>query len=379
MRPRRPRPRRSAAELGARAIAERERRDAHDTARRPLTDAPACARRGSPPSSRRSSATGAGCRRPRGRRGRGGGRPAGVAVPVPAARPDLEAALTEAERRARRRAGRARRPARRAVRRKARSWPPSDAAAAARQAELETARRRAGRGRAAGAEEAERATAAVRDPSAEREAAWRGARPRARRRSRPNGRSDGARGGTRRSRRPPRRHGPPPRHAVAGRRGRAGARRRPGARPSTQRLAEEEERGIAKAARGRGGRRVDEELVVDPVCAPRSRRRWPSSLAATSSVRRPCPASPGTGARSSSRSASAAVARPVPRPRRMRAIARFRDALAGGGRRPLADAIRRDGTGAATRLLARVAWVPDLAAASGHPADAATRLGRDPA
>ncbi len=32
----------------------------------------------------------------------------------------------------------------------------------------------------------------------------------------------------------------------------------------------------------------------------------------------------------------------------------------GGGL--LADAIRRDGTGAATRLLARVAWVPDLAA-----------------
>ena len=41
---------------------------------------------------------------------------------------------------------------------------------------------------------------------------------------------------------------------------------------------------------------------------------------------------------------------------------RFRDALAGVGGGLLADAIRRDGAGAASRVLARAAWVPDLAA-----------------
>ena len=53
---------------------------------------------------------------------------------------------------------------------------------------------------------------------------------------------------------------------------------------------------------------------------------------------------------------------------------RFRDALAGVGGGLLADAVRRDGTGAAARLLARTAWVPDLAAGLAIQAVAAARL-----
>ena len=73
-------------------------------------------------------------------------------------------------------------------------------------------------------------------------------------------------------------------------RSRAGGPRRHDARGgardgSTQlerRLAEDEGRGIAKAARGLGGARVDEELVVEPSLRRRSRRRSASSPAPTS-------------------------------------------------------------------------------------------------
>ena len=145
------------------------------------------------------------------------------------------------------------------------------------------------------------------------------------------------------------------------------------------RLAEEEERGIAKAARRAGGRRVDEDLVVDPGLRAAVETAL-AELARGYLVR--ASAVPGiaghrgalvveerTGAVGSTGPAAKADARDRT----------FRDALAEVGGGLLADAIRRDGTGAATRLLARVAWVPDLAAGLAIQADAATGLGRDPA
>ena len=129
-----------------------------------------------------------------------------------------------------------------------------------------------------------------------------------------------------------------------------------------RRLAEEEERGIARAARRLGGRRVDEDLGVDPglrtaieaalgdlarayVVERRGRRRWRES-AGTSWSASGWPAAgrlPGGGT-------------PVE-------LRRLDDALAAvaGGR--LADAVRRDPNGAVRALLARAVWAPDLASA----------------
>ncbi len=130
-----------------------------------------------------------------------------------------------------------------------------------------------------------------------------------------------------------------------------------------QRLAEDEDRGIARAARRVGGRRVDEDLGVEPSLRAAVEAAL-GDLARAYVVDRGGAAElggergrlvvrerlaahqPGGG-----HAGSAAEER------------RLDDALAacGGGR--LADALRRDPAGAVRPLLERVAWVPDLAAA----------------
>ena len=129
-------------------------------------------------------------------------------------------------------------------------------------------------------------------------------------------------------------------------------------------LAEEEGRGIARAARKVGGRRVDEDLQADTEL----RRAVEAALAEVARayiVRGSSVASMATergslvveerldvGAKPTVAGAGSDA-----RERR------FRDALAAAGGGLLADAIRRDGAGVARRLLLRAAWAPDLATA----------------
>ena len=124
------------------------------------------------------------------------------------------------------------------------------------------------------------------------------------------------------------------------------------------RLVEEESRGIAKAAKRRGGRRLDEELVVEPGLraavetaldeAARAYLVDRDAVGELASERGMLvvadrTASTGTAGGSGER--------------------RFLDRVAELGGTPLADAVRRDPTGAVTRLLARAVAAPDLEAA----------------
>ena len=123
------------------------------------------------------------------------------------------------------------------------------------------------------------------------------------------------------------------------------------------RLAEEETRGIARAARRSGGRRVDEDLSIDP---PLRAAAEAALAGATRAYVVPADAIPGLATERGSlvvaeRAAGPAAADDV-RERR------FREAVAGAGGGILDAAVRRDVTGAARRILARAAWLPDLAA-----------------
>jgi chromosome segregation protein len=132
-----------------------------------------------------------------------------------------------------------------------------------------------------------------------------------------------------------------------------------------RRLAEDEERGIARAARRLGGRRVDEDLGVEPSLRAAVEaalgdlarayvvdRAGAAGLGAERGhvVVRECLASADRTTGSAAAAASAAELR------------RVDDAVSavGGGR--LADALRRDPAGVVRPLLARVVWAPDLAA-----------------
>ena len=123
----------------------------------------------------------------------------------------------------------------------------------------------------------------------------------------------------------------------------------------TARLDEEERRPIARAARKTGGRRLDEDLVVDPVL----RQAVEAALADRARAY--------VVAVASVRDLSAERGRLVVEERLNgnagspdAATRRWLDAVgsAGGGR--LADAIRRDSTGGVRRLLDRAVWLPDL-------------------
>ena len=125
------------------------------------------------------------------------------------------------------------------------------------------------------------------------------------------------------------------------------------------RLAEDEARGIARAARRLGGRRLDEDLVVDPDLRPavevalaEAARAYlvdPGAIGDLATERGmlvvPPPDRPGAAGSERGTAARASTVRD-------------RAAELGGG--PLEDALRRDGLGAARRLLARALWLPDL-------------------
>ena len=138
------------------------------------------------------------------------------------------------------------------------------------------------------------------------------------------------------------------------------------------RLADEETRGIAKAAKRRGGRRLDEDLVVDPALraavetaldeAARAYlvgRDAVGELAAERGMlvvadRTGASGAAGAGYGAGGGGGGAAAAA---------AERRFLDRAAELGGTLLADAVRRDPTGAVTRLLGRTVAVPDLEAA----------------
>ncbi len=124
------------------------------------------------------------------------------------------------------------------------------------------------------------------------------------------------------------------------------------------RLADEEARGIARAARRVGGRRLDEDLAIDPplrvaaeAALAEATRAYIVNLDAVASL---------AGERGSLVVSERALGAGGPDDARER---RFREALAAAGGGTLDGAVRRDTTGAARRLLARAAWLPDLPAA----------------
>ena len=123
------------------------------------------------------------------------------------------------------------------------------------------------------------------------------------------------------------------------------------------RLAEEETRGIARAARRLGGRRLDEDLVV----APELRAAAEAALAEASrayvvGADVVAELASERGSLVVSERAGASIPGDDARERR------FRERLSAAGGGLLEAAIRRDSLGAARRLLARCAWLPDLAA-----------------
>jgi len=124
------------------------------------------------------------------------------------------------------------------------------------------------------------------------------------------------------------------------------------------RLGEEESRGIAKAAKRRGGRRLDEELVVEPGLRAAVEAALDEAARAylvTREVVGDLASERGMLVVADRAATTAAVGGSGER--------RFLDRMADLGGTPLADAVRRDPTGAVTRLLVRAVAMPDLEAA----------------
>ncbi len=123
------------------------------------------------------------------------------------------------------------------------------------------------------------------------------------------------------------------------------------------RLAEDEARGIARAARRLGGHRLDEDLAIDPPL------RAAAEAALAEMTRAYIVPADAVASLAAERGALVVAERasgsPVSDDARER---RFRETLAAAGGGTLDTAVRRDTTGAARRLLARAAWLPDLAA-----------------
>ena len=123
------------------------------------------------------------------------------------------------------------------------------------------------------------------------------------------------------------------------------------------RLAEEEARGIARAARRAGGHRLDEDLVIAPelrgaaeAALAEATRAYVVGADAVESL---------AGERGSLVVAERAASGTAAADAQDR---RFRERLAAAGGGVLDAAVRRDSLGAARRLLARCAWLPDLRA-----------------
>jgi chromosome segregation protein len=129
-----------------------------------------------------------------------------------------------------------------------------------------------------------------------------------------------------------------------------------------KRLAEEEERGIARAARRLGGTRVDEDLGIDPALRA-------SVEAALGELARAYVVESGGAASLAGERGHVVVRERVSAADRVAGggtpgeVRRLEDALAAAGGGRLADAIRRDPNGAVRTLLARAVWAPDLPAA----------------
>ena len=345
-----------AAELGLRAVTERERREAHDAARATLTAAQLGeARVASELAAIERDRERIAAERAAAEAELAAGRRSG-SVPMPPRDIDLEAALAEAEREtaaalAELGALRAERQAQgeeiAALRR----------AAAARQAELDTARRRADEAGRQAVTEEERAAAASarRDATAGLAAAAHDRRAAAIETERAaTAALEAARAALEAAEAE---RSAAETRAVAAEADLAAVQAR--SRALEARLTEEEGRGIAKAARRHGGRRVDEELVIDPGFraaveaalgeATRAYLVKASAIADLAAERGALIVEERTSGGAPSTAADA-------RERR------FLDAVGAAGGGPLADAIQRDGNGAARRLLARAAWAPDLAA-----------------
>ena len=119
------------------------------------------------------------------------------------------------------------------------------------------------------------------------------------------------------------------------------------------RAAEEEARGIARAARRVGGRRLDDDLQVEPGLRAAVEAALGEAARAYLVDRDAVPGLAGErGMVVVDRPAAAAARRD----------AAFHDQLASVGGGILAEAVRRDPSGAARRILGRAAWVPDLGA-----------------
>ncbi|MEA2607031.1 MAG: chromosome segregation protein, partial [Chloroflexota bacterium] len=126
------------------------------------------------------------------------------------------------------------------------------------------------------------------------------------------------------------------------------------------RLREDDERGIARAAKRRGGRRLDEDLVIEPGLRPAVEAAL-DELARAYLVDESAAGSLGAERgmlvvrERTIEGASPSIADAPSR--------RFLERASDAGGTPLADAIRRDPAGTVTRVLARTVVVDDLAAA----------------
>jgi chromosome segregation protein len=124
----------------------------------------------------------------------------------------------------------------------------------------------------------------------------------------------------------------------------------------TTQLDEDERRPIARAARKTGGRRLDEDLVVDPDLRPAVEAaladRARAYVVASASV---ADLSTERGRLVVEERLTGSAGSPDA------ATRRWLDAVADAGGGRLADVIRRDSTGGVRRLLDRAVWLPDLA------------------
>jgi chromosome segregation protein len=125
----------------------------------------------------------------------------------------------------------------------------------------------------------------------------------------------------------------------------------------TAHLDEEERRPIARAAKRVGGRRLDEDLVIEP------RFRAAVEAALADRVRAYLVGEGQVVDLAGERGRLLVQERIAGGPSvEDAAIRRLLEAVAGQGGGRLTDAIRRDATGGVGRLLARAVWLPDLAA-----------------
>ena len=120
------------------------------------------------------------------------------------------------------------------------------------------------------------------------------------------------------------------------------------------RLREEEARGIARAARRHGGRRVDEDLAVEPDLRAAVEAALVGTLDAYLVERGAVEALAAERGTVIVRESAAAQTRAAAGDKGVK------EQLVARGGGMLGEAIRRDPTGAVTSLLSRAAWLPDL-------------------